>query len=274
MRRRFYPNVVGAWGGGFALSALLAAGLPSVGEAQQSSPVPAVEQAEPRVAHSGPSDEPADDPRAAGPDDAQGTRPPARVQGTPAAPGDAGRDRLGEAQRGDVVAIGRLRLFLDETVLSPTLGPRLAFSAALDQAQRHPEEWEADAAGFGRRVAARTGLVVAQAGVQHATAALMRVDPRGERQRCACAHPLRRTMHALKQTFVTRDERGRLVPNVPLVAGATGGALLATAWYPPSYRPHHEAVKVASLTIVAQAGANVAREFAPELKRLVPFRDR
>lgn len=272
MRRRFYPNVVGAWGGEFALSVLLAAGLPSIGEAQQSSRVPAVDQAEPRVAQSRPSEE-ARGESAAPAEDPQGTGRPARVQGKPDAP-DAGRDRLGEAQRGDVVAIGRLRLFLDETVLSPTLGPRLAFSAALDQAQRHPDEWEADAAGFGRRVAARTGLVVAQAGVQHATAALMRVDPRGERQRCACAHPLRRTMHALKQTFVTRDERGRLVPNVPLVAGATGGALLATAWYPPSYRPHHEAVKVASLTIVAQAGANVAREFAPELERLVPFRDR
>ena len=110
--------------------------------------------------------------------------------------------------------------------------------------------------------------------VQHATAALMRVDPRGDRETCHCGHPLRRTARALGRTLVTRDSRGQLVPNVPLAAGAVGGALLATAWYPPSYRANHEAMRVAGMTIVGQAGANVFREFTPELKRMIPFRKR
>jgi hypothetical protein len=168
---------------------------------------------------------------------------------------------------------GRLRLFLDDAALSPTLPARLAFSAALDHRDRSPSEWGSDAKGLGRRVAARAGLNAAQAGVQHATAALLHLDPRGDQQPCRCGHPLRRTGAALARTFVTRDTRGRLVPNVPLVVGAYGGAMVATAWYPPSYRPGREGVRVASLTIVAQAGANVFREFAPELKRLVPGRD-
>jgi hypothetical protein len=167
----------------------------------------------------------------------------------------------------------RLRLFLDDAALSPTLPARLAFSAALDHRRDAPFEWNGDGRGFARRVAARAGLNAAQAGVHHATAALLRVDPRGDQQGCRCGHPLRRTGAALARTFVTRDARGRLVPNVPLVAGAYGGAMLATAWYPPSYRPGREGMRVASLTIVAQAGANVFREFAPELKRLVPGRD-
>jgi hypothetical protein len=166
----------------------------------------------------------------------------------------------------------RVRLFLDDAALSPTLPARLAFSAALDQRGDEPDEWGGGASGYGKRLAGRAALNAAQAGVQHATAALLRLDPRGDRQRCDCGHPLRRTAHALARTFVTRDDRGRLVPNVPLVAGAYGGALAATAWYPPSYRADREALRVASLTIVGQAGVNVFREFAPELKRLTPGR--
>ena len=165
---------------------------------------------------------------------------------------------------------GRLRLFLEDAALSPTLSARLAFSAALDQRADAPIEWGSGAAGFGRRIAGRAGLNAAQAGVHHATAAVLRLDPRGDQTRCACRHPMRRTAHALARTFVTRDARGRSVPNVPLFAGAYGGALVATAWYPASYRANREGVRVASLTIVGHAGANVLREFGPELKRLIP----
>ena len=88
------------------------------------------------------------------------------------------------------------------------------------------------------------------------------------------AHPARagRTAHALTRTFFTRDGRGRAVPNLPLVAGAAGGAAIARAWYPRHDGPGKDAVKLAALTVVAQAGANVFREFAPELKRLIPGR--
>src|SRR5689334_19988981 len=68
---------------------------------------------------------------------------------------------------------GRLRLFLDDTVLSPTLAPRLAWSAGLDQKDDSPAAWGGGAGGFGKRMAARAGLALAQSGVQHATAAAL-----------------------------------------------------------------------------------------------------
>ncbi len=183
---------------------------------------------------------------------------------------DRARERL-EAER-TTSTPSRMRLFLDDTVLSPTLAPRVAFSAALDQRSDSPSEWGDGAAGFGRRMAARTALTLSQSGVQHGTAALLRLDPRGDQTRSTSRHPLRRTAHALARTFVTRDTRGRSVPNVPLFAGAFGGALASRAWYPDRDGPGHEAVRVASLTIAAQAGVNVFREFSPELKRLIPGR--
>jgi hypothetical protein len=164
----------------------------------------------------------------------------------------------------------RLRLFLDDTLLSPTFGARLALSATLDQAGREPEEWGRGADGFGKRLAARGGRALTQVAVQHATAAVMKIDPRGDRARCGCSHPLRRTAHALTKTFVVRDRRGRTVPNAPLFVGAYAGATIASAWYPPSYDASRNALRVAGATVAAQAGANLLREFAPELKRLVP----
>ena len=163
----------------------------------------------------------------------------------------------------------RVRLFLDDTILSPTLTPRLAFSAALDHRNTAPSGWGTGGSGYGKRMAARAGLVMAQAGVHHVTAAALDLDPRGDRSRCGCTNPLRRAGYALGRTFVTRDGRGRSVPNVPLVAGAAGGALIARAWYPRSDGPGRDAAQLATLTVVGQAGANLFREFAPDLKRLI-----
>jgi hypothetical protein len=169
---------------------------------------------------------------------------------------------------------GRLRLFLNDTVLSPTLAPRLAFSAALDQRDGSPSAWGSGADAYGKRMAARAGLTLSQAAVQHGTAAVLGLDPRGDQTRCGCTHPMRRTTHALKRTLFTRDRRGRAVPNVPLVAGAAGGAAIARVWYPDGEGPGRDAARYAAMAVVGQAGTNVVREFAPELKRLNPFRRR
>jgi hypothetical protein len=163
----------------------------------------------------------------------------------------------------------RLRLFLDDTILSPTLTPRLAFSAALDHRNAAPSAWGTGGSAYGKRLAARAGLVLSQAGVHHATAAALDLDPRGDQSRCGCTNPLRRAGHALARTFVTRDRRGRAVPNVPLVVGAAGGALIARTWYPRRDGPGRDAAQLATLTVVGQAGANLFREFTPDLKRLI-----
>ncbi|MEO5820191.1 MAG: hypothetical protein ABIT71_06760 [Vicinamibacteraceae bacterium] len=176
--------------------------------------------------------------------------------------------------RETTAAPGRLRLFLDDTVLSPTLAPRLAFSAALDHRDGAQRAWGTGADAYAKRMAARAGLVMSQAAVQHGTAALLGLDPRGDQSRCGCTNPLRRATHALTRTLYTRDRRGRAVPNVPLVAGAAGGAMIAKAWYPRDERPGPDAARFAMMAVVGQAGANVFKEFAPELKRLMPRRKR
>jgi hypothetical protein len=167
---------------------------------------------------------------------------------------------------------GRLRLLLDDTVLSPTLAPRLAFSAALEHRDGANRAWGTGADAYGRRMAAKAGLVMSQAAVQHGTAAMLGLDPRGDQSRCGCTNPLRRATHAMARAFYTRDGRGRAVPNIPLVAGAAGGAMIARAWYPRNEGPGRDAARFAAMAVVGQAGANVFKEFAPDLKRLIPGR--
>lgn len=162
----------------------------------------------------------------------------------------------------------RLRLFLDDTILSPTLPARVAYSAVLDHRNTEPSAWGGGGAGYGKRFAGRAGLVLSQAGVQHLTAAALGFDPRGDRSRCSCTNPLRRVGYALSRTFVTRDARNHLVPNVPLVVGAAGGAVIAQSWYPREDGPARDAAQLATFTVIGQAGANLFREFAPDLKRL------
>jgi len=172
----------------------------------------------------------------------------------------------------DPAAPGRLRLFLDDTVLSKTLVPRLAFSAAMDQRDGASRAWGTGADAYGKRMAARAGLALSQAAVQHGTAAMLGLDPRGDQSRCGCTSKLRRASHALTRTLFTRDRHGRAVPNVPLVAGAAGGALIARAWYPADERPGRDAARFAAVSVLGQAGVNVFKEFSPELKRLIPKR--
>jgi len=56
--------------------------------------------------------------------------------------------------------------------------------------------------------------------------------------------------------------------------GSSGFAkrnLARVAWYPPSYTGS-DVVRVGFVGIGVNAALNIAREFAPELLRLVPFR--
>jgi hypothetical protein len=193
---------------------------------------------------------------------------------TPAMAQDSVRAEDSATVRGREVSEspGRLRLFLDDTVLSKTLAPRVAFIAAIDQLDGADRAWGTGADAYGQRMAARAGLVLSQAAVQHGTAALFGLDPRGDQSPCGCTSKLRRATHALTRTFYTRDRHGRAVPNVPLVAGAAGGAMIAGAWYPSDERPNHDAARYAAFAVVGQAGVSVLKEFTPELKRLIPKR--
>ncbi|HEY8550405.1 MAG TPA: hypothetical protein VIL35_10645 [Vicinamibacterales bacterium] len=166
---------------------------------------------------------------------------------------------------------GRLRFFLDETVRSPSFGMRVALAATWSHTLGAPREWTRGGDGYARRLGASASKLASETGIRHATAAALRLDPRGSVERCGCNGAWARTRFALGRAFVTRDAQGRLMPDVPLLAGLYGGALAARTWDPRRDRSTADALRAATISLAAHAGFMVVREFRDELRRLLPF---
>lgn len=162
----------------------------------------------------------------------------------------------------------RFQDFVDRAVLSP--GPyALAFGGGvIDEIANMPEEWTGGG-GFAKRNLARLGSGFASDAIGHSVAAALR--HRVAYEPCACAGPRRRTQHALSRGFVTRADDGRTVAHASMFIAKFGAAGLANAWYPKSYTAG-DAVREGFVGIGINAALNIAREFAPELMRLTPFR--
>lgn len=140
-------------------------------------------------------------------------------------------------------------------------------AAVFDQAADFPEEWDGDVA-IGQRVLARVGSGLASDVIGHSAAAVLH---RIQYEACACSGGLRRTGYALSRGFLTRHENGRQVVNASLFIAKFGAAGVSNAWYPKSYTAG-DARRDGGLGVGVSAMLNVAREFAPELKRLVGIR--
>ena len=162
----------------------------------------------------------------------------------------------------------RFQDFVDRAVLSP--GPYvLAFGGgAIDEISNMPEEWTGDS-GFAKRNLARLGSGFASDAIGHSVAAVL--GHRVAYEPCACKGGRLRTQHALARGFVTRADDGRTVAHASVFIAKFSAAGLANTWYPQSYTAN-DTVREGFVGIGVNAALNIAREFAPELMRLVPFR--
>ena len=162
----------------------------------------------------------------------------------------------------------RFQDFLHAALLSPEPYV-LAFGAAvIDELSTMPEEWTGSS-GFGKRNLARVGSGFASDAIGHSVAAVL--GHRVPYEPCGCTGKWPRTRHALGRGFVTRSDDGHPVANTSLFIAKFGAAGLANAWYPESYGGS-DVVREGFVGIGVNAALNIAREFAPELMRLIPFR--
>lgn len=162
----------------------------------------------------------------------------------------------------------RFRDFVDLAVRSP--GPYvLAFGGGvIDEISNMPEEWTGGS-GFAKRNLARLGSGFASDAIGHSAAAVL--GHRVAYEPCACKGGWLRVEHALARGFVTRADDGRTVAHASVVIAKFSAAGLANAWYPKSYTAS-DVVREGFVGIGVNAALNIAREFAPELMRLMPFR--
>ena len=164
--------------------------------------------------------------------------------------------------------VGRLQFFVDHAVLSAEPYVLALGAGIIDEMLKMPGEWTGWS-GFGKRTLARVGSGFAADVIGHSAAAVLRHGVAYEP--CSCAGGWRRTRHAFGRGFVTRHDDGHMVAHYSIFIARFGAAGLANAWYPQSYTGI-DVVREGFVGIGTNAALNVAREFAPELLRLVPFR--
>ncbi len=160
----------------------------------------------------------------------------------------------------------RFRDFLRDT-FGPAAILQSAFVAGSHQLTDNPPEWQQGTEGYARRLASRFGRSGIQNSVGLVLGTVLRQDLRY--QACNCKGLLRRTGHAVISNFTARTSDGGRTFTPARIAGSYGGAILSLAWYPDRYTAAGDGVRMGSLSVASGSLLNIAREFWPEVRRIL-----
>ena len=160
----------------------------------------------------------------------------------------------------------RWQIYVKQTWLNPGAVFRAAGAAAGDHLSNRPREWGQGGQAYAQRAGSRFAVFTLQDTIQAGMASALKYDVRYLRCKCDGFGP--RFAHALKQGVVTKNEKGRWVPNIPQWAGAAGGAAIGVyGWYPGSARNYNEGLRAGATSIIFPMAFNALVEFGPEIKR-------
>jgi hypothetical protein len=160
----------------------------------------------------------------------------------------------------------RLTLFWNDTYASPGAFVGLSAGAFVDQVRHTPAKWDGDGSSYTRRFASEYGQLAARNVIHEGLAGIAGLDPRYSI--CNCDGKLHRGAHALKMTFTTYRQDGRLVLDMPQIAGAYGSGIVSTYWYPHHlYSPLVQGVQFGHEQMGEVLVGNLIQEFGPDIKR-------
>jgi len=159
--------------------------------------------------------------------------------------------------------------FWNDTFASPYFYAGALASSANSHIAYDPPEWRLGVAGYAERSAWWLGVFTIQETVHQGSAAMLGYDPRY--LRCRCRGFLPRASHAFKWSLLTKNSSGKTRLDLPVLAGAYGGGMLAMYAYPDRYQPLKDGVRIGNQQMVFVVGFNLIDEFGPELKRFFTF---
>ena len=160
----------------------------------------------------------------------------------------------------------RFTLFWNDTYASPGAFVGLSAGALVDQVRHTPAKWDGDGSGYTRRFASEYGQLATRNVIHEGLAGLTGLDPRYVA--CHCDGTFHRSAHALKMTFTTYRQDGRLTLDVPQIAGAYGSGMVSTYWYPHRlYNPLVQGVQFGHEQMGEIMLGNLVQEFGPDLHR-------
>jgi hypothetical protein len=158
----------------------------------------------------------------------------------------------------------RIRSYVTGTFGPVAVGSAI-LSGSISQAEVTPKEWGGGAEAFGERVGNAYARHVIRKTLEFGGASLLHEDNRYLPSLESGFG--KRTLYALRSTFVAHDYAGHEHPAYSRFAGALGGSFIATIWAPRSISSSGDALVSFGISVATAAGFNVVKEFSRDLKR-------
>ncbi len=149
----------------------------------------------------------------------------------------------------------------------PAAIARAALTGGLTQWTGNPKEWGGGAEAFGERFGNSYAEHIIRKTLESGAAAALHEDNRYVRS--TESGFFRRSKHAVLSAFVARNDAGREHFAYSRVGGALGASFISRIWQPPSTTSSGDAAVNFGLTMVANMGWNVVKEFRPLGKKHV-----
>jgi len=149
-----------------------------------------------------------------------------------------------------------------------TFGPdslaRSMARAGLDQLRDSPAEWGQGSAAFSERVGNVYAKHIIRRTLEFGATSMLHQDDRYFRS--GETGIWRRTKYAVASTFLARRDNGQRTFAYARIGSAAGAAYISRAWQPSSTTDMSHAASSFGFTVATDLGANVFREFWPDLK--------
>jgi hypothetical protein len=141
---------------------------------------------------------------------------------------------------------------------------RAAAAAGVRQAEGSPKEWGQGAEGYGERFGNSFAQHIVNQTLRYGISAALHEDNRylvsGQ------TGFFRRTKYAIKSTFLARHDDGNQYFSFSRIGGDAGAAFISGIWQPRSSTSAGDGATSFGITMAADVGFNVFREFWPDLK--------
>lgn len=174
-------------------------------------------------------------------------------------PGDVPYRPLSNAERRE--------LWFNSNFVNPRVYVRSLLLTIPEHTSNRPAEWGTGWDGYGQRVGSRFARFAISSSIEHAGSAALGHDPRYISCR-NCQSKWARLKHSFLYNFLTYNRAGRPVLHVSHLAGQFGSEMIAASWIPGRT---WKSELVPGMVEQVSFGwlSNIAREFSPEIKRLL-----
>jgi hypothetical protein len=189
------------------------------------------------------------------------TGPDAGRAGAVAKTGVVGTDALTNAATYEpLTASERWRRYLI-SAYGPEAIVRAAAGAGISQWNDTPKEWKQGSEAFGERFGNSLARHVLRETLESGAAAVLHEDNRYFPS--TDTGFWKRTEHAVGSVFVTRNDEGQEHFAYSRFGAALGSSFISRAWQPPSEDSPGNAAVTFGITMAADMGWNVFKEFCP-----------